>query len=62
MECPVAIKDDKYGDDIDIWTFVFEVILNEKGRIKNRYIHINMWQYMITYDTNRNIIWIDFCR
>lgn len=30
MECPVAVKDDY----IDIWTFVFEVMLNEKDGIK----------------------------
>lgn len=34
MECPVSNKNDKGGEYIDIWTFVFKVILTEKGRIK----------------------------
>lgn len=42
MEYPMYSKNNKYGDYIDIRTLIFEVILNEIGRIKVIGTHINM--------------------
>lgn len=42
MEYCMDINNNKYGDDIDIWTLAFEVMLNAKGRIKIIGTHVNM--------------------